>query len=45
MGRSRQQISNIESDRQGNPSILTVEEYAKAIGVKLMVTDGKRQKR
>ena len=36
---SRQQASNIESDRQGNPSILTIEKYAKAVGARLVVED------
>jgi transcriptional regulator with XRE-family HTH domain len=39
MGVSRQQIYNIESGYQGDPTILTVERYAKAIGVKLEVLD------
>lgn len=34
---SRQQIYNIETERQGPPSILTVERYAKAIGAKIKV--------
>lgn len=37
---SRQQIYNIESGYQGDPSILTVERYAKAIGAKVKVIDG-----
>lgn len=37
MGMSRQQLSNIEAGRQGNPSILTVERYAEALGVELVV--------
>lgn len=41
MRKSRQQISNIESGRQGNPSILTIEAYAKAIGARLVVEQGR----
>lgn len=36
---TRQQIYNIESGYQGDPSILTVERYAKAIGVKVVVME------
>lgn len=36
---TRQQIYNIESGYQGDPSILTVERYAKAIGVKVIVVE------
>jgi transcriptional regulator with XRE-family HTH domain len=39
MGVTRQQVYNIESGYQGDPSILTVERYAKAIGAKLAVLD------
>jgi transcriptional regulator with XRE-family HTH domain len=39
MGMSRQQLSNIEADRQGNPSILTVERYARALGVEIQVVE------
>lgn len=35
---SRQQIYNIESGYQGDPSILTVERYAKAIGAKVQIS-------
>ena len=35
MGVSRQQVYNIESGRQGDPSARTLERYAKAIGAKL----------
>ena len=34
---SRQQIYNIETERQGPPSILTVERYARAIGARIKV--------
>lgn len=37
MNVSRQQIFNIESGNSGDPSILTIERYAKAIGAKLVV--------
>jgi len=37
MGVARQQIYNIETERQGPPSILTVERYAKAVGAKIKV--------
>lgn len=37
MGVTRQQIFNVETGRQGHPSILTVERYAKAVGAKLKV--------
>lgn len=37
MGVSRQQVYNIETCRQGHPTILTVERYAKAIGARLRV--------
>jgi DNA-binding phage protein len=37
MGVSRQQVYNIETGRQGHPSILTVERYARAVGARLMV--------
>lgn len=37
MGVSRQQVNNIETGRQGHPSILTVERYARAVKAKLMV--------
>lgn len=37
MGVTRQQVYNIETGRQGHPSILTVERYAKAIGAKVVV--------
>jgi transcriptional regulator with XRE-family HTH domain len=30
---SRQQVNNLESGRQGNPTILTVEKYLKAIKI------------
>jgi transcriptional regulator with XRE-family HTH domain len=36
---SRQQIYNIESGYQGDPSILTVERYAKAIGARVLILD------
>jgi transcriptional regulator with XRE-family HTH domain len=39
MGVSRQQIYNVETGRQGHPSILTVERYAKAIGARLIVVE------
>lgn len=34
---SRQQLSNIENGRQGNPSILLVERYAAALGFRLVI--------
>jgi transcriptional regulator with XRE-family HTH domain len=37
MGVSRQQVYNIESGRQGDPSARTLERYARAIGAKLLV--------
>jgi transcriptional regulator with XRE-family HTH domain len=37
MGVSRQQVYNIESGRQGDPSARTLERYAKAIGARLKV--------
>lgn len=37
MNVSRQQIFNIESGNSGDPSILTIERYAKAIGAKVVV--------
>jgi transcriptional regulator with XRE-family HTH domain len=37
MGVSRQQVYNIETGRQGYPSILTVERYAKAVGARITV--------
>ena len=37
MGVVRQQIYNIESGYQGDPSIRTVERYAKAIGARLTI--------
>jgi transcriptional regulator with XRE-family HTH domain len=37
MGVSRQQIYNIESGLQGDPSSRTLERYAKAIGAKVIV--------
>jgi len=37
MGVTRQQIYNIETGRQGHPSILTVERYARAVKAKLVV--------
>lgn len=40
---SRQQIYNIESGCQGHPTILTVERYAKAIGVRVVVVDSAKK--
>lgn len=37
MGVTRQQVYNIETGRQGYPSILTVERYAKAIDAHIVV--------
>lgn len=37
LGVSRQQVYNIESGRQGHPSIQTIERYAKAVGAKILV--------
>lgn len=39
LGVSRQQVYNIESGRQGHPSIKTIEKYAKAIGVKIIIVE------
>ena len=40
MGVSRQQVYNIESGYHGDPTIRTVERYAKAIGAKIRVEVG-----
>lgn len=37
MGVTRQQVYNIETGRQGHPSILTVERYARAVGARIVV--------
>ncbi len=37
MGVTRQQVYNIETGRQGHPSILTVERYARAVGARVVV--------
>lgn len=37
MGVSRQQVYNIETGRQGCPSLMTVERYAKAVGARITV--------
>lgn len=37
MGVSRQQVYNIETGRQGCPSIATLEKYAKAVGARIIV--------
>jgi transcriptional regulator with XRE-family HTH domain len=37
MGVARQQIYNLETMRQGYPSIQTLERYAKAVGAKIAV--------
>lgn len=37
MGVTRQQVYNIETGRQGHPTILTVERYARAVGAKIQV--------
>jgi transcriptional regulator with XRE-family HTH domain len=37
MGVTRQQVYNVETGRQGQPSILTIERYAKAVGAKIKV--------
>jgi DNA-binding XRE family transcriptional regulator len=37
MGVTRQQVYNIETGRQGHPSIRTVERYAKAVGARILV--------
>jgi transcriptional regulator with XRE-family HTH domain len=34
---SRQQINNIESGRQGHPSIFTIEKYARAIKARIFI--------
>lgn len=36
---SRQQIYNIESGYQGDPGAKTLERYAKAIGVKIIISE------
>lgn len=41
MGVSRQQINNIESGRQGDPSIRTIERYAKAIKARIEVVSSR----
>ena len=45
MGVARQQIFNVESGYQGDPSIRTVERYAKAIGARITIIDAKTGKR
>lgn len=37
MGVTRQQIYNVERMRQGYPSILTVERYARAVGARIKI--------
>lgn len=37
MGVTRQQVYNIETGRQGHPSILTVERYARAVGARVLI--------
>jgi DNA-binding XRE family transcriptional regulator len=37
MGVSRQQVCNIEKGYQGDPSLRTFVEYAKAVGVKIVL--------
>jgi hypothetical protein len=37
MGVTRQQVYNIESGRQGHPSILTIERYAKAVEARIKI--------
>jgi DNA-binding XRE family transcriptional regulator len=37
MNVTRQQVYNIETGRQGHPSIHTIERYAKAVGAKIRV--------
>jgi transcriptional regulator with XRE-family HTH domain len=37
MGAARQQVYNLETGRQGSPSIVTIERYAKAVGAKVVV--------
>lgn len=39
MGVTRQQVFNVESGYQGDPSTKTMERYAKAIGAKVVVLD------
>ncbi len=39
MGISRQQVYGIETGRGGDPSARTLERYAKAIGVRIIVVD------
>jgi transcriptional regulator with XRE-family HTH domain len=39
MGIARQQVYNIETGRQGYPSIHTIERYAKAVGARIAVID------
>lgn len=37
MGAARQQVYNLETGRQGAPSIVTIERYAKAVGAKIVI--------
>ncbi len=37
MGVSRQQVYNIETGRQGHPSIRTIERYARAVEARILV--------
>ena len=39
MGVSRQQVYNLETGRDGNPKVGTLERYAKAVGAKLCVVE------
>jgi len=45
MNVSRQQIHNIESMRQGFPSIHTLERYAKAAGARIIVLEKKANRK
>jgi transcriptional regulator with XRE-family HTH domain len=38
---SRQQVHNLESGSSGDPSILTIERYAKAVGAKVVVVESR----
>lgn len=41
---SRQQVYNIETGCQGDPTIVTVERYAKAVGARVIVVDDPKSK-
>lgn len=41
MGISRQQVYTMETGRDGDPTARSLERYAKAIGVKIVIVDKK----